>query len=351
MLLAKRFANAIFRRTDLGQTTPITHCFLYTPGLTHRFVFHPMELIRGLHNLRPRHRGCAITVGAFDGIHRGHQAVLAHLRDKAGELGVPSVVIVFEPLPREYLRPLEAPPRVTNFRERVEALAETGIDRLLVLRFDETMRTSSAQGFVQSIFVDALGARYIALGDDFRFGNRREGDFEYIRQLAETYGYEVQRTPTLELHGERVSSTRVRKVLELGDFCTAEKLLGRPFTMKGKVVYGRQLGRQIGTPTANIRINRIRSPLSGVYAVRVDGPGLVQAAGVANVGVRPTIEEGLTANLEVHLLGQQCELYGERLTVRFVSKLREEMKFDSLDALKAAISHDKQQALEVLAQQ
>jgi len=237
---------------------------------------------------------------------------------------------------------------VTNFRERVEALADTGIDRLLVLRFDESLRTSSASGFVQRIFVDGLGARYIALGDDFRFGNGREGDFDYIRQLADTHGYEVQRTPTFELDGDRVSSTRVRKVLGSGDFVTAEKLLGRPFTMTGKVVFGRQLGREIGTPTANIRINRIRSPLSGVYAVRVDGPGFKQAAGVANVGVRPTIEEGLTANLEVHLLGQQCDLYGKRLTVQFVQKLREEMKFDSLDALKAAISNDKEQAQSLL---
>lgn len=299
-----------------------------------------MELIRGLHNLQPKHRGCALTVGAFDGIHLGHQSVLEHLRCRAQDLALPSTVIVFEPLPREYLRPLEAPPRITNFRERVQALAATGIDRLLVLPFDEDMRTASANQFVERIFVQGLGARYIALGDDFRFGNGREGDFEYIRQLADQYGYEVQRTPTFRLDGERVSSTRLREVLAAGDFKLAETLLGRPFTMTGRVGYGRQLGRQLGTPTANMAIDRIRSPLSGVYAVRVQGAGLLDAPGVANVGVRPTVEEGLSANLEVHLLQGNPNLYGHRLTVRFVRKLRDEQRFPSIDSLKTAIDGD-----------
>lgn len=299
-----------------------------------------MELIRGLHNLRPRHRGCALTVGAFDGIHRGHQTVLSHLQARARELNLPTTVIVFEPLPREYLRPLQAPPRITNFRERVQAIAATGIDRLLVLPFDEDMRTASASSFVQRVFVDGLGARYIALGDDFRFGNAREGDFDYIRLLADMHGYDVQRTETFSLDGERVSSTRLRAVLADGDFVLAERLLGRPFTMTGRVGYGRQLGRQLGTPTANMGIDRIRSPLSGVYAVEVDGPGFEAAPGVANVGVRPTVEEGLAANLEVHLLTLNPDLYGKRLTVRFVKKLRDEQRFPSLEDLKNAIAKD-----------
>ena len=162
-----------------------------------------MELIRGLHNLREEHRGCAVTVGAFDGIHRGHQGVLAHLKSKAADLGLPSTVIVFEPLPREYFRPLEAPPRITNFRERLTFLAETGVDRVLVLKFDESLRAMTAEQFIRHVFVDGLGAQYIALGDDFRFGNSREGDFEYAQAMSEKFGYEVQPTGTIELAGER----------------------------------------------------------------------------------------------------------------------------------------------------
>ncbi len=308
-----------------------------------------MELIRGLHNLRPEHRGCALTVGAFDGIHRGHQSVLAHLRARAAERSLPSAVIVFEPLPREYFRPLEAPPRITNFRERLQALAGTGIDRVLVLKFDAALRSMSADEFISEVFVNGLGGEYVALGDDFRFGNRREGDYEYARAASKRYGYEVQQTATFELDGERVSSTRVREVLANADFETAERLLGRPFTLTGRVEYGRQLGRELGAPTANIRLNRLKSPLSGVYAVRVDGAGLDGAHGVANVGTRPTIGDSLKANLEVHLLDRSVDLYGKRLTVRFAHKLRDEKKYDSLEDLKAGIGADIDNARQWLA--
>ncbi len=299
-----------------------------------------MELIRGLHNLRPRHRGCALTVGAFDGIHLGHRAVIDHLKSKAKALGLPSTVIVFEPLPREYFRPLEAPPRITNFRERLAALAAAGVDRVLVLKFDEELRGMSAEAFIRRVFVEGLGARYIALGDDFRFGNSREGDFEYAREMADSFGYEVHKTDTLTVAGERVSSTRLREVLGAGDFDEAARLLGRPFTMTGRVEHGRKLGRELGSPTANVRLGRIRSPLSGVYAVRVSGAGFDNAKGVANVGTRPTLGDNLKATLEVHLLDCSANLYGQRLTVRFLHKLREEKKFDSLDALKAGIAGD-----------
>ena len=308
-----------------------------------------MELIRGLHNLRPEHRGCALTVGAFDGIHRGHQSVLAHLRARAAERSLPSAVIVFEPLPREYFRPLEAPPRITNFRERLQALAGTGIDRVLVLKFDAALRSMSADEFISEVFVSGLGGEYVALGDDFRFGNRREGDYEYARAASKRYGYEVQQTATFELDGERVSSTRVREVLANADFETAERLLGRPFTLTGRVEYGRQLGRELGAPTANIRLNRLKSPLSGVYAVRVDGAGLDGAHGVANVGTRPTIGDSLKANLEVHLLDRSVDLYGKRLTVRFAHKLRDEKKYDSLEDLKVGIGADIDNARQWLA--
>ena len=303
-----------------------------------------MELIRGRHNLRPHHRGCAVTIGAFDGVHLGHQSVLTHLLQQAVSLEVPTTVVTFEPLPREYLRPLEAPPRITTLRDKWPLLAECGVDRVLCLPFNESLRQLSAREFVEEVFVSGLGVRYLAFGDDFRFGNRREGDLDYVRALADEFGYAVAPTPTLELGGDRVSSTRIREALAEADFELAAQLLGRPFELAGRVLHGQKLGRQLDAPTANIALHRIRSPLQGVYAVRVCGGGLEEAPGVANVGVKPTIGESLEATLEVHVLEGSPDLYGERLTVRFRHKLRDEQKFPSLDALKAGIAADKANA-------
>lgn len=303
-----------------------------------------MELIRGRHNLRSRHRGCAVTIGAFDGIHLGHQAVLAHLNAEAASLGVPTTVVTFEPLPREYLSPLEAPPRITTLRDKWPLLKACAVDRVLCLPFNESLRQLSAREFVEQVFVEGLGVRYLAFGDDFRFGNRREGDLDYVRALAGEFGYAVAPTPTLEVDRERVSSTRIRAALAESDFEAASGLLGRPFEMAGRVQHGQKLGRQLDAPTANIALHRIRSPLQGVYAVSVSGGGLQKAPGVANVGVKPTIGESLEATLEVHVLEGSPDLYGERLTVQFWHKLRDEQKFPSLDALKAGIAADKANA-------
>lgn len=299
-----------------------------------------MELIRGLHNMRPRHRGCVVTIGAFDGVHLGHQAVIRHLLQKSKELGVPSVVIVFEPLPREYFAPIEAPARIMSFREKFHALRTLGVDRLMRLRFNEQLRTMSAQQFLDDIFVDGLGVRYIVLGDDFRFGNDREGDLAFIREQGRRYGYQAGPTPTESVGGERVSSTRIRSALEAADFAEAERLLGRPYSISGKVIYGRQLGQTIGTPTANLELRRLRAPLSGVYAVEVSGAGLEAAWGVANVGVRPTIDDSIKANLEVHLLDRQIGLYGQHIEVTFRHKLRDERKFETMDELMLNIARD-----------
>ena len=303
-----------------------------------------MELIRGRHNLRSRHRGCAVTIGAFDGIHLGHQAVLAHLNAEAASLGVPTTVVTFEPLPREYLSPVEAPPRITTLRDKWPLLEACDVDRVLCLPFNESLRQLSAREFVEQVFVEGLGVRYLAFGDDFRFGNRREGDLDYVRALAGEFGYAVAPTPTLEVDRERVSSTRIRAALAESDFEAASGLLGRPFEMAGRVQHGQKLGRQLDAPTANIALHRIRSPLQGVYAVNVSGGGLQKAPGVANVGVKPTIGESLEATLEVHILEGSPDLYGERLTVQFWHKLRDEQKFPSLDALKAGIAADKANA-------
>ena len=299
-----------------------------------------MELIRGLHNLRPRHRGCVATIGAFDGVHLGHQAVIGHLLEKSRELGLPSLVVVFEPLPREYLAPLEAPARLMSFREKFRALEALGVDRVLRIRFTEAVRSMTAQAFVDEILVAGIGVRYIVLGDDFRFGNDRKGDLEFIRRQGEVYGYEARPTDTLAHEGERVSSTRIRAALEEGDFALAERLLSRPYSISGKVVYGRQLGRELGFPTANLELHRLRAPLRGVYRVKVDGAGLKGAPGVANVGTRPTVNDSIKANLEVHLLDRQWDLYGRHIEVTFLEKLRDEQKFHSMPALREQIRHD-----------
>ena len=299
-----------------------------------------MELIRGLHNMRPRHRGCVLTIGAFDGVHLGHQAVITHLLDKSRELGVPSLVIVFEPLPREYFSPLEAPARIMSFREKFFAMRDLGVDRLLRVQFKESLRAMSAQQFLDDIFVAGLGVRYVVLGDDFRFGNDRQGDLEFIRQQGPRHGYEARPTPTFSIDGERVSSTRIREALEAADFVAAQRLLGRPYSISGKVVYGRQLGQTLGTPTANLQLDRLRAPLAGVYVVEVSGAGLAGAAGVGNVGVRPTVDDSIMANLEVHLLDREVALYGQHIEVTFRHKLRAEQKFGSVDELRENIARD-----------
>ena len=304
-----------------------------------------MKLIRGLHNLSESSLSqSAVTIGAFDGVHRGHQEVLAHLKREADARSLATTVITFEPLPGEFLFPDRAPPRLMTFREKFTALADQGIDNLLCLRFNNRLRTMSPRAFVEDIFVKGLNARYIAFGDDFRFGKDRAGDLDFTQSLAQEFDYEVVPTSTFDMAGERVSSTRIRTTLLDADFSKAADLLGKPFKLSGKVLKGKQLGRTIGSPTANIALKRVKSPLHGVYAVRVSGGGLNSAAGVANVGVRPTVNDGTLANLEVHLFDFDGDLYGERLSVEFMTKLRDEKKFESLDALKAAIAADQQAA-------
>ena len=306
-----------------------------------------MKLIRGLHNLSDLMLSqSAVTIGVFDGVHRGHQEVLAHLKREAQSLGLQTAVITFEPMPGEFLFPDKAPPRLMTFREKYQALEKLGIDYLLCLRFSDRLRTMSPRAFVEDIFVEGLNARYIAFGDDFRFGENRAGDLLFTEALSAEMGYQVVPTSTFDIQGERVSSTRIRAALARADFELAAELLGKPFKLSGKVLKGKQLGRTIGSPTANIALKRVKSPLHGVYAVRVTGGGLSDAPGVANVGVRPTVNDGMLANLEVHLFDFDGDLYGERLDVEFVIKLRDEKKFESLDALKAAIAVDQQAARE-----
>ncbi len=312
-----------------------------------------MELIRGLHNLRPRHRGCVVTVGAFDGVHRGHQAVLRLLIEKGRELRLPTTVILFEPLPREYFAPLQSPPRLMSFQEKVVALRDFGIDRVLRVHFDRKLSEMDADEFVRRVFIEGLGACYSVIGDDMRFGHDRKGDIRLLREMGSRHGFEVVETSSVMQGGERISSTRIRAELEAANFVEAETLLGRPYSISGRVMVGQQLGRTIGVPTANLHLRRLRAPLAGVYAVEVTGVGEVLGAetqsaaqeklyGVANVGTRPTIGDLTKAILEVHIFNFSENLYHRHLKVVFRKKLRDEQKFLSLDALKQQIACDMQ---------
>jgi len=298
-----------------------------------------MQLVRGLHNLRPEHRGCVATIGNFDGVHRGHQAILARLRERAVELGVPSCVVIFEPQPREYFAPDTAPARLARLRDKLALLAEEGVDVVLCLAFNQRLSKLSASEFVQTILVDGLAIRHLEVGDDFRFGCDRLGDFAFLQQVGAAHGFTVEAAQTVELQGVRVSSTEVRKALSAADFTLAEALLGRPFRIAGRVLHGQKLARQLGCPTANVQLKRRRVPLTGVYLVSAQIDGEIWP-GVANIGVRPTVAGDGRAHLEVHLLDFAGDLYDRRLTVAFHHKLRDEQRFASLEALKSAIDAD-----------
>ena len=298
-----------------------------------------MQLVRGLHNLRSEHRGCVATIGNFDGVHCGHQAVLARLRERARALGVPSCVVIFEPQPREFFGPDTAPVRLARVRDKIELLAAEGVDRVLCLAFNRRLRELSAEAFVQTVLIDGLAIKHLEIGDDFRFGCDRTGDFAFLQKAAAVHGFSLEEAVTVELDGERVSSTRVREALAAADFELAERLLSRPYAIAGRVLHGQKLGRQLGAPTANIQLKRHRVPLTGVYLVSVELNGKPWPA-VANIGVRPSVAGDGSAHLEVHLLDYSGDLYGQRLSVVFHRKLRDEQRFASLEELKLAIDAD-----------
>ncbi|MFT6914138.1 MAG: riboflavin kinase/FMN adenylyltransferase [Motiliproteus sp.] len=298
-----------------------------------------MELIRGFHNLRDQHRGCVATIGNFDGVHLGHHQVLAQVGEKARALGLPSVAIVFEPQPREFFEGAVAPPRLTRFRDKLELIREHGIDRVFCLHFNQQLRALTAEQFIDRLLLSGLAVKYFVVGDDFRFGCDRAGDFELLQRYGGDHDFTVVNTRTHLIDGERVSSSRVRQVLAEHDFVLASRLLGRPYRVTGKVIHGRKLGRQLGVPTANISLQRKRLAFDGVYivdAVTEDGQ---RHAGVANVGVRPTVN-GEFPLLEVHLLDYDGTLYGERLRVEFLAAIRPEMKFSDINVLQQQIHND-----------
>lgn len=307
-----------------------------------------MDLIRGLHNLKATDRGCVATIGNFDGVHLGHQAVLAQLAEKSAEKGLPTCVISFEPQSAEYFNPDSSPARLTRLREKLIALKDFSVDKILCLAFNKTLSELTAEDFIKKILVNGLGIKYLVVGDDFRFGQDRAGNFDLLVKAGKAHGFQVAHTRTFDLEGERVSSTRVRQALEQGDLRQAEKLLGRPYSMSGKVAHGDKRGRTIGFPTANVFLHRKQTPLSGVFAVKMLGLESDSLQGVANIGTRPTVDGSRTL-LEVHLFNFDQEIYGRHVQVEFVKKLRDETRFESFDDLKKQILIDAQQARDCFA--
>ena len=303
----------------------------------------PMELIRGIHNLKPEHRGCVATIGNFDGIHLGHQAVIGQVSEKAQELGLPAVLMFFEPQPQEYFAPAQVPPRLTRLREKLLTLRRFALDRVLMVQFNHAFAQLSAEAFIQRILVDKLGVRYLVVGDDFRFGQQRRGDFPLLQAAGVQHGFEVANMHSFLVGDERVSSTLVREALDAGDLARAEILLGRPYRMAGRVRHGDKRGRTIGFPTANLYVHRRATPVAGVFAVEVFGVPGEPVAGVANVGTRPTVN-GTRTQLEVFLFDFDTDIYGRYVQVSFLHKLRAEQRFDSFDALRRQIDLDVAQA-------
>ncbi|MFQ5661313.1 MAG: bifunctional riboflavin kinase/FAD synthetase [Gammaproteobacteria bacterium] len=302
-----------------------------------------MELIRYLHNIKDRHHGCVATIGNFDGVHLGHQAVFQQLRRHALRLKLPAVVMIFEPQPLEYFSPDTAPARLTGFREKIEWLQEHGIDRVICLRFQQSLAALSAEQFVEQLLVQALGVRYVIVGDDFRFGHGRQGNFRMMQAFGRRYGFEVVATETLSSDGTRVSSSRIRDLLTAGRLEQAKNLLGRPYTISGRVIHGDERGRKLGFPTANMALKRRLSPLLGVYVVLVKGLREGIYNGVANIGTRPVFD-GKQLLLEVHLLDFNGDIYGQHLHVEFLKHLRAEKNFASVDQLCAQMETDIEEA-------
>lgn len=301
------------------------------------------RIIRGFHNLPANPSGCVATIGNFDGVHLGHQAVLSQLALKGDMLKLPAVAITFEPQPNEFFTPAKAPARLSRFREKVEALRSYSIQQLCVLRFNQKLAQMTAMDFIKRLLIDGLNVKYLVVGDDFKFGRDRHGDFALLQEAGKQYGFQVVNMHTFAIDHHRVSSTRIRQALATGDLIEAEKLLGHPYRMSGRVAHGDKRGRQLGFPTANIHLHRCKVPLNGVFAVQLLGVEGEPVKGVANVGMRPTVG-GNKALLEVHLFEFNREIYGEHVQIVFLHKIRDEQKFADIEALKSQIELDCQSA-------
>ncbi len=299
-----------------------------------------MYLIKGSAGLQNGHTACVATIGNFDGVHRGHQRVIETLAAAGRTRNLPVVVILFEPQPREYFALTTAPPRLMNLREKLAALRSLPVDAVLLLRFTPTLASMTAETFIEQTLIGQLGIRYLVVGDDFRFGLNRQGDFALLQHYGQRHGFEVVDTPSEIIDGERVSSTRIRQALEQGQLKLAEALLGRTYSVRGRVIHGEQRGRTLGFPTANLNMTRSNTAIRGVFAVTLITAGGQHHAGVANVGQRPTVRGGQRVNLETFLFDFCGDLYGQRVEVHFHHRLRAERRFSDLNELKQQIARD-----------
>jgi len=302
-----------------------------------------MQFVRGLHNLKSEHRNCVVTIGNFDGVHQGHQALLRLLAEEAGKNNTPACLLSFDPLPHEYFSKNKPAPRLTSARERYTTIVELDEplrpDMLLILRFDNTLAQLTAEEFVTQVLVDALAVRAVVVGDDFHFGKGRTGNYDFLKAAGDKYGFEVLALSTHSVDNMRVSSTAIRQALLNDRLFEAERMLGRPYRICGRVAHGDKRGRTIGFPTANVRLNRPAIPLSGVYSVTLCSPELGDVPGIANIGRRPTVD-GVRDQLEVHLFDFEKDIYGMNVCVSFHQKIRAEKKFESFELLKQQIELD-----------
>lgn len=302
-----------------------------------------MRITRGIPAVA--HSPVALTIGNFDGVHLGHRAMLDELARASHRLGILSCVMIFEPQPREFFAPDKAPARLTSLREKLEQLEACGVNHVHVCRFNYAFAQIAAQDFIERVLVRGLGVRWLQVGDDFRFGSRRAGDFVMLKQEAPRLGFEVQALPSVMVEGLRVSSTAVRDALAAGDCARAARLLGRTYGIGGRVVRGDQLGRKLGYPTANVQMKHNRAPLCGIFAVEVHGAAQNVVRGAASLGVRPTVKvQGASAVLEVYLFDFKEEIYGHSIRVDFLHKLRDEEKYADLETLKRQIALDVENA-------
>ncbi|MEM6406069.1 MAG: bifunctional riboflavin kinase/FAD synthetase [Pseudomonadota bacterium] len=306
------------------------------------------QIIRGLQQARPAQRGCVATIGNFDGVHSGHIAVLDALKAHAQRMQLPACVILFEPQPLEYLRPAQAPVRLTRLRDKLALLQQQKIDQILILPFVADLAAQTAEQFIQAVLIKQLRIKHLLVGDDFRFGQGRQGDFTLLQQAGAKYGFGVESLATVESAGIRISSTRIRTALAAGDMATATGCLGRTYALSGRICRGAQRGRTWGFPTLNLRLTERNCPLRGVFLVRVAGPEGECWDGVANVGRRPTVASESALLLETHLLDVVVDLYGEKIEVQFRRRLRAEQKFATFELLKKQIARDVQQARQLL---
>jgi len=309
-----------------------------------------MHLIRGLSHLEPFKNGCVLSIGNFDGLHLGHRAVIKKLAERGEALGLPVVIMTFEPQPLEYFLGDNAPSRLMCLREKVIEFTKLPVDNLLMVRFNRYFANCDAEQFIDDILINKLNVKHLVIGDDFHFGKARRGNFAMLKEKGKLYGFNVEDTGSCQVEGLRISSTLIRDALGAGDLIQAEKLLGHCYSVCGRVAHGEKLGRTIGYPTANIKMFRKNTPVNGVFAVTMTGIDGLELEGVANVGTRPTVDGGSKVVLETYLFDFDKEIYGRYVEVRFKQKIRDEIRFQSLEQLKARIEKDVAEAKNIFVQ-